>query len=414
MSLPNSCNQIVKPGSNICAPKANIKGACAILQAGGIILYSTETYCAIGALINNETANAAILRIKGRPQGKPLPVIAGSFAQAAAHADMTAAPAALFTTFWPGPLSIILPALQNVAPQVMDSHGNICIRISASPSATLLARLAGMPISASSANFSGQMPQTDPNSLDCNFINACLAFGLPFAIFSPDESENPAEINNSFEANDILAGTSHYVCKNVIAPSTIVKPVPHANGFHLELLREGAISASLLAAWENNMKKNLICPHCGKPYSAYRNPTPTTDVIIYDSTKGVVIIKRRNEPHGYAIPGGFIDEGEQAEAAAVREMKEETGLDVELTGLLGVYSSPHRDPRQHTLSVVFVGKAKNTDALKAGDDAATAAFYPPEKLPQPIAFDHARIMADFCEYLAGKRSLAPVEQLQQS
>ncbi len=157
------------------------------------------------------------------------------------------------------------------------------------------------------------------------------------------------------------------------------------------------------------MKKTVLCPHCGKPYSCWRNPTPTTDVVIHEPGRGVVIIRRANEPLGFALPGGFIEEGEQAEAAAVREMREETGLDVELTGLLGVYSRPHRDPRQHTLSVVFTGRPRNPEALRAGDDAAAAAFYPPEALPSPLVFDHARILADFAEVLAGRRQVAPVE-----
>lgn len=161
----------------------------------------------------------------------------------------------------------------------------------------------------------------------------------------------------------------------------------------------------------NSLKQNLICPHCGKPYRAWRNPAPTADVVIYEPGRGVVIIRRANEPHGYALPGGFIDEGEQAEAAAIREMKEETGLDVELQGLLGVYSSPHRDPRQHTLSVVFAGHAKDANALYAGDDAAGAAFYDLDNLPAPIVFDHAQILRDFQDYLNGKRCLAPVEPL---
>lgn len=160
------------------------------------------------------------------------------------------------------------------------------------------------------------------------------------------------------------------------------------------------------------MKKTVICPHCGKPYSAWRNPSPTVDVIIYDAERGVVIIRRANEPHGYALPGGFIDEGEQAEAAAIREMKEETSLDVELLGLLGVYSRPDRDPRQHTMSTVYVGKAKDPAALKAGDDAAKAAWYKLDNLPEPIVFDHKKILADFGEYLAGKRSLAPIQPVQ--
>ena len=158
------------------------------------------------------------------------------------------------------------------------------------------------------------------------------------------------------------------------------------------------------------MKKNLLCPHCGKPFSAYRNPTPTTDVVVYVPGRGVAIISRANEPRGYALPGGFIDEGERAETAAVREMREELGLDVELIGLLGVYSRPDRDPRMHTLSVVFVGHPRDFDTLRAGDDAAEAAFYPLNALPTPLVFDHARILADFAETLTGKRSLAPIEE----
>ena len=141
----------------------------------------------------------------------------------------------------------------------------------------------------------------------------------------------------------------------------------------------------------------------------WRNPTPTADVIIYDEALGVVIIHRANEPVGYALPGGFIEEGEMAECAAVREMREETGLDVELVGLLGVYSEPSRDPRQHTLTSVFVGRARDVDRLQAGDDAASAAFYPLSALPKPLVFDHARILGDFAEYLAGKRTLAGLD-----
>lgn len=157
------------------------------------------------------------------------------------------------------------------------------------------------------------------------------------------------------------------------------------------------------------MLKQVTCPHCGKTFPMYANPTPTTDVIIYDSKKGIVIIERKNEPHGFALPGGFIDAGETVEQAAMREMREETNLDVKLEGLLGVYSKPDRDPRQHTMSVVFVGKAQDPDKLHAGDDAGQAAYYPLDKLPSPFAFDHEKIIADFKEYLAGKRNLAAVE-----
>lgn len=160
------------------------------------------------------------------------------------------------------------------------------------------------------------------------------------------------------------------------------------------------------------MEKQIICPHCGKVCSCYRNPAPTVDVVIYAPDKGIVIIERRNEPYGYALPGGFIDYGEQAERAAIREMKEETSLDVRLVGLLGVYSNPQRDPRRHTISTVFVGEAMAPDLLAAGDDAREARFYHLDNLPRPLVFDHSRIIADFRAYLAGERCLAPIEPLE--
>ncbi|MDR1857603.1 MAG: NUDIX hydrolase [Desulfovibrio sp.] len=159
------------------------------------------------------------------------------------------------------------------------------------------------------------------------------------------------------------------------------------------------------------MQKSVTCPHCKRSFKQFANPVPTTDVVIHYHGRGVVIIRRANPPLGYALPGGFIEEGEQAEAAAVREMREETGLDVELTGLLGVYSRPGRDPRQHTMSVVFVGSPRDPDAIKAGDDAAEAAYYQLDALPSPLVFDHAAILEDFRRHLEGARPLAPIEPL---
>lgn len=127
----------------------------------------------------------------------------------------------------------------------------------------------------------------------------------------------------------------------------------------------------------------------------YRNPVPTVDVVVHDPARGIVLIRRANPPYGWALPGGFVDYGETVESAAVREVLEETGLSVVLTGLLGVYSDPARDPRHHTMSVVFTGTASDADMLSAGDDASAAAFFALDNLPAPIAFDHAGIIADF-------------------
>ncbi|HUJ63874.1 MAG TPA: NUDIX hydrolase [Kofleriaceae bacterium] len=136
----------------------------------------------------------------------------------------------------------------------------------------------------------------------------------------------------------------------------------------------------------------------------FRNPKPTVDMLIElaSAPGALVFIERKNPPPGFALPGGFVDEGEWLADAAVREAKEETGLDVEITELFHVYSDPARDPRQHTVSTVFIGRARGTPV--GGDDAARAVVCAPEALPGPLAFDHARIVADYVEYRrSGKR-----------
>ena len=124
----------------------------------------------------------------------------------------------------------------------------------------------------------------------------------------------------------------------------------------------------------------------------YRNPIPTVDIIIARGDS-LVLVKRKNPPLGWALPGGFVDEGESLEHAAIREAKEETGLDVHLHSLLYVYSDPSRDPRQHTLSAVYIATADGEP--KGDDDAAVAQYFPFSALPSPICFDHATMIADY-------------------
>lgn len=118
----------------------------------------------------------------------------------------------------------------------------------------------------------------------------------------------------------------------------------------------------------------------------------------------IVLIERRNPPHGWAIPGGFVDIGETLESAALREAKEETSLDVTLKCLLGVYSDPARDPRGHTVTPVYIAEALG--APLAADDAANLDLFDPHHCPA-LAFDHDVIIADYIAYREQGR-LAPL------
>ena len=137
-------------------------------------------------------------------------------------------------------------------------------------------------------------------------------------------------------------------------------------------------------------------PHEHEPGVHPRNPVPTVDIIIAFEG-GVVLIERANPPHGWALPGGFIDYGETAEAAAVREAREETGLELEGLEQFRVYSDPERDPRMHTLTVVFTAVGRGV--LQADDDAKAAAVYQLDELPDEMAFDHRRIIVDYVRWL---------------
>lgn len=138
----------------------------------------------------------------------------------------------------------------------------------------------------------------------------------------------------------------------------------------------------------------MHCPHCKQAIEVYKNPVPTVDIII-EVGAAVVLIKRKNPPHGWALPGGFVDYGESYETAAAREAEEETGLVVQNLQQFRTYSDPGRDPRQHTASTIFIAQADAEPV--AGDDAAEAALFTEETLPD-LAFDHGKIVADYFSF----------------
>lgn len=135
----------------------------------------------------------------------------------------------------------------------------------------------------------------------------------------------------------------------------------------------------------------------------FRPQTPllAVDIIIElldQADKAIVLIERRNQPYGWALPGGFVDVGESLEQAAIREAREETCLQVKLKTLLGCYSDPRRDPRGHTVSPVYIAEAHGVP--RAADDAKNLRCVAVTDLPQDLVFDHALILQDYLHFLA--------------
>ncbi|PLY09904.1 MAG: NUDIX hydrolase [Arcobacter sp.] len=130
-----------------------------------------------------------------------------------------------------------------------------------------------------------------------------------------------------------------------------------------------------------------------------KTPHLTVDGIIKlydekDNFRGIILIERLNKPLGIALPGGFVDIGETVETALIREMKEETSLDVTIELLLGVYSDPKRDERFHTVSLVYICKAYGEPL--AQDDAKDVFIYKKDEIPlDKLVFDHKKIIKDF-------------------
>jgi len=140
-----------------------------------------------------------------------------------------------------------------------------------------------------------------------------------------------------------------------------------------------------------DLTATMKCPACGNAIPVYKNPIPTVDIII-ELDGGIVLIERKNSPHGWALPGGFVDYGESYEDAAVREAREETSLAVTLIRQFHTYSTPDRDPRQHTASTVFIATADGSP--HGADDALQARVFNRNNLPG-LVFDHGLIVDDY-------------------
>ena len=141
------------------------------------------------------------------------------------------------------------------------------------------------------------------------------------------------------------------------------------------------------------MKKTVSCKKCGTDVELYKNPLPTVDVIIEMEKGGIVLIHRKNEPRKWALPGGYVDYGETLEAAAAREAKEETSIEVSGLQQFHAYSDPARDERSHNISVVFTAKGEGD--MQAADDADDIGLFTHGNLPSDLAFDHAQIVEDY-------------------
>ena len=144
------------------------------------------------------------------------------------------------------------------------------------------------------------------------------------------------------------------------------------------------------------------CERCGATVKTWQRPGVSVDMLIAVEHR-LVLVFRANEPINWALPGGYVAYGERVEDAARREAMEETGLELVDLEQFHVYSDPDRDPRQHSITTVFL--ARGQGVLRAGDDAAKAELFDPATgIPHPLAFDHSRIVGDYLEFLrTGKR-----------
>lgn len=212
--------------------RLGLEEAAHCLAAGGIVIFPTETLYAIGCRADKPDACARLCALKGRPAGSPLPLLAADAAQAARAVRLEAAPPPLLRRFWPGPLSLLLPALPELAPQVRNADGLAALRVTPHPLAARLAALAGGALTASSANFSGGTPAARAGELDAALLAALAA--------------QEGALDGC--AAGLLAARAPEEEPGGGLPSTLALPLSGSGGRSLRVLRQGAVSAQALMA----------------------------------------------------------------------------------------------------------------------------------------------------------------------
>lgn len=226
------------------APLLSLEEAARCLEAGGIVLFPTETLYALGCRADKPEACARLCALKRRPHGSPLPLLAADTAQAALAVQLEAAPPGLTEAFWPGPLSLLLTARPHIAPQARNAAGLAALRVTPHPLAARLARLAGGALTASSANFSGRAPASRLADVDAALLDALGRLARGDGSAGACRAETPLA--------GVLAATGDTEPAGG-PPSTLVQPLWGGAGatpghVPLRLLREGAVPAAALVA----------------------------------------------------------------------------------------------------------------------------------------------------------------------
>ena len=208
------------------------------LRAGGVLIFPTETFYGMGCLAAHADAVARVYQLKRRPVHKPLPLLAASAAQVDQVAELAAIPKGL-EAFWPGPLTVLLPARASLPQALVNAEGLVAVRVTPHPLAAQLAVEAGGPLTASSANLSGGEAVRSPQQLDPALLDALhrMAQEMPSASSdAPMGDQQPLLLGGPLPAGGL--------------PSTMVEPLGCAMGeaVRLRMVRHGAVSAAELEA----------------------------------------------------------------------------------------------------------------------------------------------------------------------